>query len=36
MTTGVKYLKRPYEDLDAFLNRADELALSLLEEGITA
>jgi galactonate dehydratase len=26
----------PYEDLDAFLNRADELAESLLEEGITA
>ena len=26
----------PYEDLDAFLNRADELALSLLEEGISA
>jgi galactonate dehydratase len=26
----------PYEDLDAFLHRADELALSLLEEGITA
>jgi len=25
-----------YEDLDAFLHRADELALSLLEEGITA
>jgi galactonate dehydratase len=25
----------PYEDLDAFLNRADELALSLLESGIT-
>ncbi|MCZ7658859.1 MAG: mandelate racemase/muconate lactonizing enzyme family protein [Xanthobacteraceae bacterium] len=25
----------PYEDLDAFLNRADELALSLLEQGIT-
>ncbi|MEM6761828.1 MAG: mandelate racemase/muconate lactonizing enzyme family protein [Pseudomonadota bacterium] len=24
-----------YEDLDAFLNRADELAISLLEEGIT-
>ena len=24
----------PYEDLDAFLNRADELALSLLDEGI--
>ena len=26
----------PYEDLDAFLNRADELALSLLDQGITA
>lgn len=25
----------PYEDLDAFLHRADELAISLLEEGIT-
>ncbi len=25
----------PYEDLDAFLHRADELALSLLEQGIT-
>lgn len=25
----------PYEDLDAFLNRADELARSLLEQGIT-
>jgi galactonate dehydratase len=25
----------PYEDLDAFLNRADELALSLVEEGFT-
>ena len=25
----------PYEDLDGFLNRADELALSLLEMGIT-
>jgi galactonate dehydratase len=25
----------PYEDLDAFLNRADELAKSLLDEGIT-
>jgi L-alanine-DL-glutamate epimerase-like enolase superfamily enzyme len=25
----------PYEDLDAFLNRADELALSLLEQGIS-
>lgn len=25
----------PYEDLDAFLNNADELALSLLEQGIT-
>jgi hypothetical protein len=26
----------PYEDLDAFLHRADELALSLLEQGVTA
>jgi galactonate dehydratase len=26
----------PYEDLDAFLHRADELAESLLEQGITA
>ncbi len=26
----------PYEDLDAFLHRADELAHSLLEEGVTA
>jgi galactonate dehydratase len=26
----------PYEDLDAFMNRADELALDLLENGITA
>ncbi|HLU03769.1 MAG TPA: mandelate racemase/muconate lactonizing enzyme family protein [Advenella sp.] len=26
----------PYEDLDAFMNRADELALDLLEQGITA
>ncbi|MGA9869033.1 MAG: mandelate racemase/muconate lactonizing enzyme family protein [Acetobacteraceae bacterium] len=26
----------PYEDLDAFLHRADELAQSLLEQGITA
>jgi galactonate dehydratase len=26
----------PYEDLDAFLHRADELALSLLDEGIDA
>lgn len=25
----------PYEDLDAFLNRADELALSLRDEGVT-
>ncbi len=25
----------PYEDLDGFLHRADELALSLLEEGVT-
>jgi L-alanine-DL-glutamate epimerase-like enolase superfamily enzyme len=26
----------PYEDLEGFLNRADEVALSLLEQGITA
>jgi galactonate dehydratase len=26
----------PYEDLDAFLNRADELARDLLDQGITA
>ena len=26
----------PYEDFDAFLSRADELAVSLLDEGITA
>jgi L-alanine-DL-glutamate epimerase-like enolase superfamily enzyme len=26
----------PYEDLDAFLHRADELAISLLDQGITA
>ena len=26
----------PYEDLDAFLNRADDLALSLLQQGIQA
>jgi len=26
----------PYEDLDAFLHRADELAISLLDEGISA
>jgi galactonate dehydratase len=26
----------PYEDLDGFMNRADELAESLLEEGVTA
>ena len=25
----------PYEDLDAFMNRADELAISLLNQGIT-
>jgi L-alanine-DL-glutamate epimerase-like enolase superfamily enzyme len=25
----------PYEDLDAFMHRADELAISLLEQGIT-
>ena len=32
---GLSSSSGPYEDLDAFLNRADELALSLLEEGIT-
>ena len=26
----------PYDDLNAFMNRADELAESLLSEGITA
>ncbi len=26
----------PYEDLDAFLHRADDLAVSLLDEGVTA
>ncbi len=33
---GLDARKGEYEDLDAFLNRADELALSLLEQGITA
>jgi galactonate dehydratase len=28
--------RRPYEDLEAFLHRADELALDLLDEGVTA
>jgi galactonate dehydratase len=32
---GVGNSRGPYEDLDAFLHRADELALSLLEQGIT-
>jgi L-alanine-DL-glutamate epimerase-like enolase superfamily enzyme len=32
---GVGATAGPYEDLDAFLNRADELAHSLLEQGIT-
>jgi galactonate dehydratase len=32
---GVGAAEGPYEDLDAFLHRADELALSLLDEGIT-
>ena len=32
---GIDQQTGPYEDLDAFLNRADELAHSLLEEGIT-
>ena len=33
---GLDATKGQYEDLDAFLNRADELALSLLEQGIDA
>jgi galactonate dehydratase len=33
---GLDAKKGQYEDLDAFLNRADELALSLLEQGIDA
>jgi len=32
---GLGKTEGPYEDLDAFLNRADELAQSLLEMGIT-
>lgn len=32
---GVGAMAGPYEDLDAFLNSADELAHSLLEQGIT-
>jgi galactonate dehydratase len=32
---GLGETEGPYEDLDAFLNRADELAQSLLEMGIT-
>jgi L-alanine-DL-glutamate epimerase-like enolase superfamily enzyme len=36
-TTGLGEPARgPYEDDDAFMHRADELALSLLEQGITA
>src|SRR5688572_27477157 len=33
---GLGAAEGPYEDLDAFLHRADELAQSLLESGITA
>jgi galactonate dehydratase len=33
---GLDAAKGQYEDLDAFLNRADDLAVSLLEQGITA
>ncbi|MCX8102648.1 MAG: mandelate racemase/muconate lactonizing enzyme family protein [Geminicoccaceae bacterium] len=33
---GLDRKEGPYEDLDAFLHRADELAHSLLEQGITA
>ena len=32
---GLEGNEGPFEDLDAFLNRADDLALSLLEQGIT-
>jgi len=32
---GLEEKRGPYEDLDAFLHRADELAQSLLEQGIT-
>lgn len=32
---GLDAEQGPYEDLDAFLNRAGDLALSLLEQGIT-
>ena len=35
LPAGGKSADRPYEDLDAFLNRADELALSLQGEGYT-
>ena len=36
-TTGLGEAPRgPYEDYDAFMERADELAHSLLEEGVTA
>jgi galactonate dehydratase len=33
---GLERSEGPYEDLDAFLHRADELAQSLLESGISA
>ena len=33
---GTECSQGPYEDLDAFLHRAGDLALSLLEQGITA
>lgn len=33
---GIGQSQGPYEDLDAFLHRADELAHSLLEQGINA
>lgn len=35
-TWGLGEAEGPYEDLDGFMNRADELAESLLDEGITA
>lgn len=34
--SGAATADRPFEDLDAFLHRADELAMSLLDQGVTA
>lgn len=35
LPVGEAVSQGPYEDLDAFLHRADELAISLLDQGIT-